>query len=270
MASVRNSGFFGRLVVVGLSWIALAYLALPLIVVVGVSLTSSNFLQFPPNGFSLKWYAQIMRDPSYIDAFWVSAKLASLSTIAAIVLGVPAALVITRKRFLGREVVSGLFLSPLILPTVVIGVAILQYASVLGIARTFWALLIGHVVLVIPYVMRTTLASLSGLDVSIEEAAQDLGATPAQTFFLITLSQIKPGLIAGALFAFIMSWINVEVSIFGSTPRLMTLPVKIFNYVEFTVDPIVAAVSAVTIYVAVLAVVLLDLVIGVEKVTTSR
>jgi putative spermidine/putrescine transport system permease protein len=270
MYALRESGILGRLFVISLSWIALAYLTLPLVVVIGVSVTSGNFLQFPPDGFSLKWYAQFVRDPSYMDAFWLSAKLAGLSTLTAILLGVPAALVITRQRFPGREAVSGLFLSPLVLPTVVIGVAILQYASILGIARTFWALLIGHVVVVIPYVMRTTLASLSGLDVSIEEAAQDLGATPAQTFFLVTLPQIKPGVIAGALFAFIMSWINVEVSIFGSTPRLMTLPVKIYNYVEFTVDPIVAAVSAMTIYVAVLAVVLLDLVIGVEKVTTSR
>jgi ABC-type Fe3+ transport system permease subunit len=111
----------------------------------------------------------------------------------------------------------------------------------------------------------TTLAALAGLEPSIEEAAQDLGASPALTFFSITLPQIKTGVIAGALFAFIMSWINVEVSIFQTKAHLMTLPVKLFNYVQFNVDPLLAAVSSVTIYLAIAAVFMLDLLIGIEK-----
>ena len=130
------------------------------------------------------------------------------------------------------------------LPTIVLGAAILQYASALGFARSFWALFVGHVVLVTPYVMRTTLASLAGSERALEEAAQDLGANRIETFFLITLPQIKPGVIAGALFAFINSWINVEVSIFNSTSQLVTLPVKLFNYIQFNIDPTLAAVSA--------------------------
>lgn len=255
----------GRLGVKSLSWFALLYLMAPLVVVVAVSVTETAYLKFPPQGFTLKWYAGFLKDPSYLDAFWLSAKLAFVATLVALLLGVPAGLVIARKRFPGRQAVSAVFLSPLILPTIVIGVAILQYASLLGFSRSFSALLVGHVVLVIPYVVRTTLASLAGLDVAIEEAAQDLGATPAQTFFLVTLPQIKPGVIAGGLFAFINSWINVEVSIFNTTTAESTLPVKIFNYVQFNVDPLLAAVSSVTIYIAVLSVLILDLVIGVEK-----
>jgi len=155
--------------------------------------------------------------------------------------------------------------SPLVLPTIVLGVAILQYASALGFARSFLALFVGHVVLVTPYVIRTSLASLSGMEPAHEEAAQDLGATPLQTFFLITLPQIKPGVIAGALFAFINSWINVEVSIFNSTAQLVTIPVKLFNYIQFNIDPTLAAVSAATIYLAVLVVVAIDLAVGIEK-----
>jgi putative spermidine/putrescine transport system permease protein len=151
----------------------------------------------------------------------------------------------------------------------VIGVAVLQYASILGFARTFWALLVGHIVIVIPYIMRTTLASLSGFEETLEEAAQDLGATPFETFFLVTLPQIKPGVIAGSLFALIVSWINVEVSIFNSTPLLITTPVKIFNYIQFNVDPMVAAVSAATIYVAVVFVIAIDLMIGIDKAYTQ-
>ena len=123
----------------------------------------------------------------------------------------------------------------------------------------------GHVVLVTPYVIRTSLASLSGMEAAHEEAAQDLGATPMQAFFLVTLPQIKPGVIAGALFAFINSWINVEVSIFNSTAQLVTIPVKLFNYIQFNIDPTLAAVSAVTIYIAILVVVAIDLAVGIEN-----
>ncbi|HKX09880.1 MAG TPA: ABC transporter permease [Stellaceae bacterium] len=265
----RETEFLGRVAVAALSWAVVAFLVIPLAVVVGVSVTETDFLKFPPQGFSLKWYVAMLHDRSYLDAFWLSAELALVSTLAALLLGVPAALVIARKRFPGSQAVSALFLSPLVLPNIVIGVAVLQYASVMGFARGFVALLVGHIVIVVPYVMRTSLASLAGLEASYEEAAQDLGATPMTTFFLVTLPQIKPGVIAGSLFAFIISWINVEVSIFNATPLQVTLPVKIFNYVQFTVDPLIAAVSAVTIYVAILAVVLLDAVIGVEAAATG-
>ena len=265
----RTSGQVGKIAVTALAWTALLYLVSPLAVVIAVSVTETRYLKFPPQGFTLKWYGEFLKDPSYLEAFWLSAQLGVVSTVLALLLGVTAALVIARKQFPGRQTISAIFLSPLILPSIVIGVAILQYASLLGFARTFFALVVGHVVLIMPYVMRTTLASLAGINVTIEEAAQDLGATSQQTFFLITLPQIKPGVIAGALFAFIISWINVEVSVFNSTAAQMTLPVKIFNYVQFNVDPILAAVSSITIFVAVIAVVLLDLVVGVEKFTTG-
>jgi putative spermidine/putrescine transport system permease protein len=151
----------------------------------------------------------------------------------------------------------------------VLGAAVLQYASTFGFARSFWALLVGHVVLVTPYVMRTTLASLAGSERALEEAAQDLGANRIEAFFLITLPQIKPGVVAGALFAFINSWINVEVSIFNSTSQLVTLPVKLFNYIQFNIDPTLAAVSSATIYLAILLVFAIDWLVGIEKATVS-
>jgi putative spermidine/putrescine transport system permease protein len=239
-------------------------------VVIAASISETSYLKFTPQGFTLKWYGDFFKDPTYVEAFLLSLKLAAAATGAAVLLGVPAALVLARQNFPGQGLVSGFFLSPLVLPTIVIGVAILQYASKLGFARTFWALLVGHVVLVLPYIVRTTLASLAGMDKAIEEAAQDLGATSAGTFFRITLPQIKAGIIAGALFAFIMSWINVEVSIFHSTAVLTTLPVKLFNYVEFSVDPFLAAASSITIFLAIFVVLLLDLVIGIEKAANSR
>jgi putative spermidine/putrescine transport system permease protein len=199
----------------------------------------------------------------------LSGQLAAVATLIALLLGVPAALVIARAEFRGRSVLSAVFLSPLVLPTIVLGAAILQYASALGFARSFWALLVGHVVLVTPYVLRTTLASLAGSERALEEAAQDLGANRMEAFFLITLPQIKPGVVAGALFAFINSWINVEVSIFNSTSQLVTLPVKLFNYIQFNIDPTLAAVSSATIYLAILLVFAIDWIVGIEKATVS-
>jgi putative spermidine/putrescine transport system permease protein len=255
----------GRLLIAAVSWSVVLYLALPLFVVIAISFTTTEYLKFPPQGWTLRWYRNVVGDATFIDAFVVSGQLAAAATAAALLLGVPAALVFARKPFPGSRVLSATFLSPLILPTIVLGAAVLQYASALGFARSFWALFVGHVVLVTPYVMRTALASLSGVEPALEEAAQDLGATPTTTFFLITLPQIKPGIIAGALFAFINSWINVEVSIFNSTAQLVTIPVKLFNYIQFNIDPTLAAVSAVTIYIAILAVAAIDLTVGIEK-----
>jgi putative spermidine/putrescine transport system permease protein len=265
----RFTGFIGRAALFLVAVATLVYLFLPLLVIVGVSFTNTDFIQFPPQGFTLKWYAQFIRDPSYLDAFWLSAELAVAATALAVALGVPAALVFARRDFRGKQLLSAMFLSPLILPNIVVGIAILQYAAALGLARSFFALLVGHVVVIIPYVLRTTLAALSGFDRATEEAAQDLGASSAETFFLVTLPQIKSGVVAGGLFAFIISWINVEVTIFNATSSLLPLPVKILNYVQNIADPTVAAVSAITVYIAVIVVVLLDLTIGIEKATST-
>lgn len=256
---------FGGLLLTIASWCVLVYLMLPLIVIVGVSLTSANYMSFPPQGLSLKWYAQVIHNPVYIDAFWLSLKISAVATVVALLLGVPAALILARKRFFGARAINALFLSPLILPTIVLGVAVLQFASAIGLGRSFATLLVGHIVLIIPYVIRSTLVSLAGFDLSTEEAAQDLGADAPTTLLLITLPLIKPGVIAGGLFAFIMSWINVEVSIFSSSSRLMTLPVRIFGEVQSNVDPSMAAVSALTIYLSVVVVLVLDLFIGLRR-----
>jgi putative spermidine/putrescine transport system permease protein len=251
------------------AWCAVIFLALPLVIIVSTSFTTTAYLTFPPVGFTLDWYTKFLADPSYLDSLGLSALLAISATATAVVLGIPVALVLTRAQVPGRRAIAALFLSPLILPPIVIGAALLQYASALGFARTFFALYVGHVVLVIPYIVRTTLASLSGFNRALEEAAQDLGASAPATFFLVTLPLIKPGLIAGALFAVIISWINVELSMFNTTSSLLPIPVKLFNYIQYNIDPMIAALSATTVYVAIVVVVALDLVIGIDKATTQ-
>ncbi|MGO4675732.1 ABC transporter permease [Bosea sp. 2YAB26] len=253
-----------------ISLAALAYLALPLVVLVGASLTTTSFLAFPPQGLTLAWYGKMLGDPSYVSAFMTSTLLAIAATIVAVVLAVPAAIAIARYRFPGRRLLSEILMSPLILPHVVLGAALLQYGSAIGLVRSFTALLVGHVVIIMPFVLRAVLPQLSDEQRSLEEASADLGARPLTTFFLVTLPQIRSGLVSGAIFAFIASFINVELSIFNTTAELTTIPVKLFNYVQYTIDPMIAAVSGLTIIVAAIVIVLLDLTIGLDVLSERR
>lgn len=247
-----------------ISYAALAYLVLPLAVIVGSSLTTTSFLAFPPQGVTLAWYGKMLGDPSYVSAFATSTVLAAAATLIAVLLAVPAALAIARHAFLGKQVFSAMLMSPLILPHVVIGAALLQYGAAIGLTRSFNALLVGHIVIIMPFVLRAVLPQLAEEQKSLEEASADLGAGPVTTFFLVTLPQIRSGIVSGAIFAFISSWINVELSIFNTTADLTTIPVKLFNYVQYTIDPTIAAVSSITILVAAVVIVVLDLTLGLD------
>lgn len=247
-----------------IAWAALTYLVLPLVVILGASLTTTSYLAFPPQGITLAWYEKLLDDPSYVAAFTTSTVLALAATAAAILLAIPAALAVARHDFPGKATLSAILMSPLVLPHIVLGAALLQFGAHIGLTRSFLALLIGHTVIITPFVLRSVLALLSPEQRSLEEASADLGAGPVQTFFLVVLPQIRPGVVTGGIFAFISSWINVELSIFNTTAQLNTIPVKLFNYVQYTIDPTIAAVSAATILAAVVAIVILDLTVGLD------
>lgn len=244
--------------------LALAFLMLPLVVIVGSSLTTSEFLAFPPQGLTLRWYEVVITDPTYVASFGMSVLLAASATCVAMVLAVPAALAIARYDFAGKAALASILLSPLVLPHLVLGAALLQFGASIGLMRNFAALLVGHVVIITPFILRTVLPLLSREQLVLEEASRDLGASAPSTFFLITLPLIRSGLVSGAIFAFITSFINVELSIFNTTAALNTIPVQLFNYVQYSVDPSIAAVSAVTIIAAAIAIVLIDLTIGLD------
>jgi putative spermidine/putrescine transport system permease protein len=243
------------------------FLFLPLFVLISVSFTKTGYLKFPPQGFTFQWYLEFVQDPTYIRSITVSLLLALSSTLMAILIGIPVSLALSRYHFRGKGTLASFFLAPLVLPQVVIGAALVQYLSLVGLARSFVGLFLAHVVIVIPYIIRTVSANLVGFNRSLEEAAQDLGADGFQTFFLVTLPLIKPGVIAGALFAFVMSWINVEVSMFLTTGSLIPIPIKIFNYIQYNVDALIAAVSATTVYIALAITLIIDAVVGLEKFT---
>lgn len=252
------------------AWAVLAYLMLPLVVILGSSLTSTEFLAFPPQGVTLRWYQQMLHDSSYLAAFSTSTMLALAATALSLLLTVPASLVLARYEFRGKGALSAILMAPLTLPHIVLGAALLQFGGYFGLTRSFLSLLIGHTIIVAPFVLRSVLSMMTPEQRALEEASSDLGANPWTTFFLVILPRIRPGIVTGSIFAFISSWINVELSIFNTTADLNTIPVKLFNYVQYTIDPTIAAVSGATILVAVVAIVILDLTIGLDMLSDRR
>lgn len=260
----------GGLLVKAAALLLLAYVLTPLVVIAGVSFNAGNVLDFPPKGFSLKWYAEYLNDPTYVESILNSTKLAAIATVIALLLGVAASAALVGSKSRSAAMLTAFFMSPLVVPHIVVGVALLQISAMLGWSRSMPVLIAGHVVLVLPYVIRMVLAAYAGLDRRLEDASADLGANPATTFLKVTLPLIKPSIIAAALFAFVVSWTNVEVSIFNAGPDFPLTPLKIFNYVQYTVDPIIAAVSASTVYMAVVLVVAIDMLVGIDRFADLR
>ena len=223
------------------------FLQVPVIVVVLAAFSTTSYLTIPPQGLTLAWFAKVLSDPAYLSAIRMSLILAFGSTAISLALGVAAAYALFRKALAGTEAITSFLMAPLILPAVVIGVGLLQYFSLTGLRGSLFGLLMAHVVITAPYIVRSALASLSGVDLATEEAARVLGATGFEAFRLVTLPMILPGLIAGALFAFITSLDNVPVTIFLISANQTTLPVLIFTSVEMGVDPSIAAVSTLLI-----------------------
>ncbi len=224
-----------------------AFLLAPVVVVVLASLSTTSYLTVPPKGLTLRWFGEVLRNPEFLDAIGTSVVLAAVATAGSLLLGTAAACALVRRAVPGAAAVSALLMAPLVFPGVVIGVALLQFYTQVGIGGSFVGLAAAHVVITVPYVVRAVMASLAGADASVEEAARVLGASPLVAFFTVTLPLIRPGLVSGGLFAFIISFDNVPVSIFLLSVRQTTLPVKIFTMVEYGVDPSVAAVSTLLI-----------------------
>lgn len=241
--------------VTAIALLVLAFLQIPVLVVILASFSETSYLTIPPQGVTLKWYEAVLSDPTYLRAIKNSLILACASTAISLVLGVAAAYALFRRVLPGSEAITSLLISPLVVPSVVVGVAMLQYFTLTGFRGSFMVLIIAHVVITVPYILRSVLASLSGLDLSVEEAARCLGANGFTTFRLVTLPLIKPGLVAGALFAFVTSMENVPVTIFLASAKQTTLPILIFSSVEMGVNPSVAAIS--TLLIAATALVLL-------------
>jgi len=243
------------------------FLLLPLLIVVVAAFNAGNYFTFPPQGFSLKWFANFFQRREFMQALWLSVDLGFWTAVISTVAGTMASLVLVRGRFRGRDLLNAYVTSPLLLPQILTGVALLQYLSLLGLAQSYWALLIGHVVVTTPYVVRTVSAVLYNFDLALEEAAQSLGASPVRAFFEVTLGLIKPGVVAGAVLAFAISFDNFTISLFLTSPRLTPLPIELFAYLKYSFDPTAAAASAVAIGVTLVLMLLIARFMGLEEFT---
>ena len=246
-----------------------AFLLAPIVVVIVVSFGDAAYLQFPPRRLSLRWYTDLGEYPDFVRSFWLSLGLAAATTAVSGVVGTLGAFALVRHRFPGRDLLGALVMAPVALPGLVTGIALLQFFSLFRTEPSFWRLLLGHVVVTLPYVVRSVAAVLAGLDRSLEEAARGLGAGPFTVTRLVTLPLIKPGVIAGAVFAFILSFDNVVVSIFLTTPRLVPLPIQIYNYVESSAKPIIASISTLQIAAIVVMLLVAERLVGFSRLYTG-
>jgi putative spermidine/putrescine transport system permease protein len=229
--------------------VILLYLVAPVIVVVATAFTTTAYPVFPPQGFTLQWFERFLGMPEFTEAIRRSAVLALSSTLVATVLGTFSALSMARYRFRGREAISAFMLSPILFPTIVLGLALLVFYSRVGLSGSFTGLVIAHSVLTTPFVIRLVMASLAEFDPAVEEASRNLGAGWWRTFLQVTLPLIRPGVLAGAVFAFIISFDELVVTLFLAGPDMTTLPVRIYTYVEFSSDPTISAISTMLIVV---------------------
>ncbi|KSV62246.1 hypothetical protein N182_37540 [Sinorhizobium sp. GL2] len=219
------------------------FIAAPLLVVVIVSFNEPAYTFFPPRSLSLKWYWAVLSTGPWLNSIMISAWLGVAAASCSSVLGALAAFGLHRSSFVGRDLIKSLFISPIVFPGVLMGIALLTTSSALRFNGTFLSLLLAHILISLPYSFRLVLAALPNLDRGVEEAAATLGASPATILWTVTLPMIGPAIAAGALFAFIISFDNVILSIFLSGPRTVTLPVQIFSYVQYSGDPSIAAIS---------------------------
>ncbi len=255
----------GRVLFLVLVVLMYLFLLAPLLIVVVISFSSNQYISFPPEGFTLKWYELLPTKTQFLTGLQTSLITAGISTVIVLLIGVPAALAINRYEFRGKAVVESFFLSPLLVPSIVIALGLVLLLGPVGLTNTYLSIILGHIGITIPYLMRTTLISLATSDTSCEEAARVLGAPGLTVFRRITLPIIAPGVIAGAVLAFIVSFDETVISLFVAESGKPTLPVQVMRYVENSADAVVAALSVILILFSVLVVIIVERLTGLRK-----
>lgn len=225
----------------------LAFMLVPLLIIVPMSLTSGVSLSFPTPGYSLRWYQELIDDPRWLASLWNSIVIALTSTFLSCLLGIPAAIGLTWGNFPGKRAIYAVVAAPLVAPIVIVGVAAYFFFASLGLAGSKWAIILTHTAMAVPVMITTVVASLSGFDRTLVRAAASLGSGPARTFFRVILPLITPGVISGAIIAFIISFDEVVVASFLSTGEGRTLPRMIFSGVRESVSPAIASVAVLLI-----------------------
>ena len=263
-SGMAREGQIGRILLNGAAALAMVYILLPLFFVFWLSVFNQEIPSFPPDRYSLRWFSALVEYREFTSGFILSLQVGVIATFVGLVLGLPAALVIVRSQINGRGLLNSLLLAPMVVPGVVLGTALYVFqieaeiATGLPVMGSFLGLVIAHSLIVVPWTVRLICANLFGVDRTIEEAAYNLGAGPITTFFKITLPMIRPGLVAATLFGFVASFGNLEMSLFLVGPGRTTLPIAILQYLEWKIDPTVAAASVLQIALIALALLITD------------
>jgi putative spermidine/putrescine transport system permease protein len=241
------------------------FLMAPTVIVLIAAFNAGEYLRFPPEGLSFRWFVKLMNNRLMLNSFFLSLRLALLSAATSTVLGLCAALYIVR--YAGRlgTFFRPLILSPLVLPSILTGLALMIYFYSLGSHKTFFGLYAAHTLITTHYVFLVVSSVLYNFDYSMEEAARNLGAGRFVTFFKITLPHIKAGVFGGAIFAFISSFDQFPLSLMLTGPGFSTLPVQIFDYLRFEFDPTAAAISTFNISIAYIVVVIINRYVGLKS-----
>lgn len=257
-------------VALGFHALVVGFMLAPLVVVCLVAFTPADTLQIPWGAYSLRWFRAVFAHGDLVSSFVNSLVVALLAASGSVLLAVPAALAIARHRFPGRQALNGLLMSPLIVPHLVLGVALLRLFALLGVrGSTLW-LTLAHVVIVTPYALRLMLAALAGADPAVEQAARSLGASRWTVFRRVTLPLMLPGVTGGWLLAFINSFDEVTMSIFITSPQTVTLPVRMYMIATESIDPMMAAVSALIVALTAVVMLVLDRLYGLDKVLVGQ
>jgi putative spermidine/putrescine transport system permease protein len=242
-----------------------ALLLAPVVVVVAVSFSSGQFLAFPPPGLSLRWYQTLFSNAEIMAALATSALLAACVSSLALLLGLPAAYAIARLSFPGRRLLADILAAPLLLPTLVLGLALLLALQPLKLVATWPGLVLAHCTLAVPFAVRIMTTAIGSVPAELEAAARTLGAGPVRAALRITLPLAAPGVMAAAALCFLISFDETVISLFLVGPRLTTLPVELFRYAENRTDPMVAALSMLLIAIALSVVLLVERAAGLTR-----
>lgn len=260
----RRRPSFGRCMLLSSAALVLAFILLPLVFVIWMSVFRQEIPTFPPDGYSLRWFKAVFGQDVFVQGLLLSLQVTAMATLLAMALGTTAALALVRTRLPFKGLFNNLLLTPMVLPGVVLGAAIyvaqieVEMLTQWPLLGSFWGLALAHTLVVLPWVVRLIGANLVGLDPAIEEAAKNLGAHPWSVFWRITLPSIRPGLVAAALLGGVISFGNLEMSLFLVGPGQTTLPIAILQYLEWKIDPTVAAVSVMQILLIAVALIVSD------------
>jgi putative spermidine/putrescine transport system permease protein len=249
-----------------LAGFSIVLLMAPTVVVIITSFTSGFSLKFPPPGYSARWYLALWNDsPELISALVLSLKVAALASSVSIVLAIAGAMALARRRETWARLVETVFLSPLMLPTLALGLALLMLFNLAGTGLSFTTLVLGHIAITAPYVFRTTTASLSQMDSALLESAHSLGAGPVFAFRTVTLPLIFRGVAAGAFIGFMYSFDNVAISLFLSDARSEVLPIRMWHMIESNLDVRAAALSGVLVAATLVLMLVMERVAGISR-----